>query len=169
MLIRLGKCYSINLMKTLDKQGDNKAGLEIRKKHSPYKYTEQFVANELKGMVAELQENKELATKAQLFQGRSYSKVRFYEWKLKYNTKRLNELNQKIDEILEARLIERGFDSKNFAFVIFLLKNHHGYLDRKETEVEHTHVFKVTRGLQQGRKRIKATVKPSVVKNIQGS
>lgn len=89
----------------------------------------------------------QIRTKVELFESRPYSPSKFSMWKNKYSTsKRIDEKIKKIDSILESRLIKQGLTGKNFPFVIFLLKNHYGYQDKREVEQETTHIFKVNRG-----------------------
>jgi len=112
-----------------------------------YKYTVEYVKAELVDMIQALMEDETIKTKAQLFKVRSYSPSWFYRYTAKYgDNKRMQELLKKIDNILEARLLEQGLTGKNFPFVIFLLKNHYDYQDKREVETGVTHTFKVTRG-----------------------
>lgn len=116
-------------------------------KSNKYIYTEQWFYNEVTTMLDDLIANEQIKSKAELLTLKHYSPSRFYRYKAKYNTsKRIDEVYQKINNILEARLINQGLTGKNFPFVIFLLKNHYGYQDKKEVETETTHVFKVARG-----------------------
>lgn len=111
-------------------------------------------------MLTELAAQEQIKTKVELFSTKEYSPSKFSMWKKKYSTsKRIDEKMKKIDSILEHRLIQQGLTGKNFPFVIFLLKNHYGYQDKREVEQETTHVFKVTRGQIQdkGRKVIDLT------------
>jgi len=105
------------------------------------------VQRELKDLVAYLQANQQIKTKAQLFRDLETSSSKFYKKVAKYSyNKQVQDLSKKITEVLEARLIEHGLENKNFAFVIFLLKNSHGYTDKKEIETETTHIFNISRG-----------------------
>lgn len=117
------------------------------KPKAKYKYTEQYVSLELDTMLDDLAAHEQIKTKAELFETKEYSTKKFSQWRNKYSTsKRIDEKIKKIDDILESRLIKQGLTGKNFPFVIFLLKNHYGYQDKREVEQETTHVFKVTRG-----------------------
>lgn len=102
---------------------------------------------ELKGMIEYLRANEHIKTKVQLLKDSDYTVSWFYK---KAERMRMNpstqDLIKKIDDILEARLIEHGLTKANYGFVIFLLKNHYGYQDKREIETDHTYTFKVTRG-----------------------
>lgn len=117
-------------------------------KRAGYKYTEQFVSKELDSMLELLEGSEQIYTKTQLFALKPYSPQKFSQWRGKYGqSKRIPEKLQRIENILEARLVSKGLrDPRVTGFVIFLLKNNHGYTDRREVETETTHVFKVTRG-----------------------
>ena len=116
-------------------------------KSNKYIYTEQWFYNEVTTMLDDLIANEQIRSKAELLTYKDYSPSRFYRYKAKYSaSKRVDEVYQKINNILEARLIQHGLTGKNFPFVIFLLKNHFHYQDKKEVETETTHVFKVARG-----------------------
>ena len=116
--------------------------------HQAYKYTPTFVANELRDMISILLADPAIMSKVQLFRERDYSSSRFYQWRAKYSeSKLIHELNKKIDEILESRLIEAGLrGSRSVPMCIFLLKNHYGYSDRQEVQQNTNVSFKVTRG-----------------------
>jgi len=113
----------------------------------PPKYDLPWLQSELRNIIDILLQDDTIKSKAQLFRNYQFSSTRFYRYISKYNdNKRVQEYTKKIDEILESRLIEHGLTGKNFAFVIFLLKNHYNYQDKREVETETTHVFKVARG-----------------------
>lgn len=133
-------------------------GNEIAPRTTKYKYTEQFVSKELDSMLELLTAHEQIQSKAQLFTYKEYSPSKFSMWRHKYSTsKRIDEKLKKIENILEARLINHGLTARNPAFVIFMLKNHYGYQDKREVETETTHVFKVSRGDVRGKKVIDLT------------
>jgi hypothetical protein len=119
-----------------------------------YVYDSTWLNTELTNMIKQLQDRPEICTKAELFATQNYT-YKMFVWRLK-STKALEDINgkpsktkqlmDKLEEILEARLVNRGLTAKNFPFIIFLLKNHYGYQDKREVETETTHVFKVARG-----------------------
>lgn len=121
---------------------------EIAPKSTKYKYTEAFVSKELDSMLSDISAHEQIYTKAQLFADKEYSPKKFSQWRNKYATsKRIDEKLKRIENVLEARLVSKGLrDPRVTGFVIFLLKNHHGYTDKRELEQETTHVFKVSRG-----------------------
>lgn len=115
------------------------------KKYAPQELTK--FNNELRALIEKLMEDESIKTKVQLFKDSKFTVSWFYKRGRKYaDYPRTQSLIKKIDEILEARLIDHGLHKANYGFVIFLLKNHYGYQDKREVETETTHVFKVTRG-----------------------
>jgi len=134
---------------------------------SPTKYTTNTlykVQSELKELIVYLQGNEHIKTKAQLFQNLEMSSSKYYKKIAKYSyNKQVQDLSKKISEILEARLIEHGLEKKNFAFVIFLLKNHYGYTDKKEVETETTHIFNISRGDTGKVIKLDANLKPKAI------
>lgn len=134
-------------METLVKDSEVKlAPINTYKAPTP-KYDLPWVKDELREMIHIILNDEEIKSKAQLFKLRGYSNKRFSEWRRKYDTNTyVQEYLKKIEEIIESRLIDHGLNAKNPAFVIFMLKNHYGYQDKREVETETTHVFKVSRG-----------------------
>ena len=100
----------------------------------PTKYTEEFVLSELNDIIVELRSNPDIIFVGQLFMKRDYSRERFYEWARKYDKNHeISHTIKMINEILEVRAIERGVDLKgNSSFLIFFMKNKHGWKDRKD-------------------------------------
>lgn len=108
----------------------------------PVKYTEAFVNRELSDMISELFNDQSIVFVGQLFESRNYSRQRFSEWVEKFqNNREISDKIQKIDSLLETRLVLGGLDSTfNPALTIFVLKNKHGWQDVKQ--VENTHEIK---------------------------
>jgi hypothetical protein len=97
-------------------------------------------------MLQELLDNETIYTKAQLFKTRSYSYAKFNGWKGKYEGNvNIQEFIKKIEEVVEARLVERGLN-KFSPFIIFLLKNNHNYTDQYQQTVDTSISFKINRG-----------------------
>lgn len=117
-------------------------------KHTQYEIVQAARFNkELKELIEVLMVDETIKTKVQLFKSSPFTADWFYKRARKFSEfKRTQSLVKKIEELLEARLIDHGLHKANYGFVIFLLKNHYGYQDKREIETETTHVFKVTRG-----------------------
>lgn len=98
-------------------------------------------------MLEELKADETITSRAQLFKSRTYSSAKFSYWRRKYDTNRnIQEKLKKIEEIIEARLVERGLQGKAIPMTIFLLKNYYNYTDQYQTKVDSTVTFKVNRG-----------------------
>ena len=111
-----------------------------------YQYDRTFILNELRLMLTQLLDDETIYTKAQLFKTRSYSYNKFNIWKSKYDTNvNIQEFIKKIEEVVEARLVQRGLD-KFSPFIIFLLKNNHNYTDQYQQTVDTSISFKINRG-----------------------
>lgn len=146
----------------------SKTGVKTRKKQNIHKtapinnaitpletskltrYDANSATQELNEMIQYLQSNEHIMSKAQLFEMSKFTSSRLYKYKLKYQSvKRIQESLKKIEEIIEARLVNRGLNGKAIPMTIFLLKNYYNYQDKREIEQETTHIFKVTRGNQE--------------------
>jgi hypothetical protein len=104
----------------------------------PTTYTADFVLEELKTMLNEIKENKDIVYKGEVFENKAYSRQRFSEWASAFkDNQEISDTIKKIDEILETRAVKRGIDLKgNSSFLIFHLKNNYGWRDKQE--LEHT-------------------------------
>ena len=112
-------------------------------------YSITYVLSELRDLQQILIDNEEIKSKAQLFKYKPYSNKKFSEWSNKFSTsKHVQERLKKIEEIIESRLIDHAMAGRSVIFCIFMLKNHYGYQDKRETSGEISHVFKVNRGLR---------------------
>lgn len=136
-------------------------------KLNKYDYDNKWLNKELKGQIDTLKAHPNIITQIELYELMEYSKAQFdYRMGKNGNTPYTQNLIKKRDEILEARLVKKGLNSTNYGFVIFLLKNHYGYTDKKEVESNNNFVFNVTRGtissVGKGRKQIKATTTPVI-------
>lgn len=128
-------------------------------------YNGTWINNELRLQLNMLISNPDLKTKIELYENLPYSIRTFSRRKSKVpQTLLTDDLQQKINEILEARLVKSGYTMKNWPFIIFLLKNNHGYQDTRNIETDTNVTFNVTRGaissVKGKRKQVKATITP---------
>jgi len=106
-----------------------------------------WLNTELKKQIELAKESSSMYTKIQLFQKLDYSKNKFDYWMRKNgNVPHTQELQKKLDEIFEAKLITQGFESRNPVFTIFLLKNNYNYQDNRTIDTNNNYTFNVTRG-----------------------
>jgi hypothetical protein len=124
-----------------------------------------YIHNELRHQIEVLATTPELKSQIELYECMPYSVRQFKRWKAKIvETSLTLSLQEKISEILEARLVKSGYTARNWPFIIFLLKNNHGYQDTRNIENDTNVTFNVTRGtigsVGRGKKRIKATLTP---------
>lgn len=141
-------------MKTLVKEPPKTTKIIRPRKQQTIKYDSTWLNEELNKQIALLNANQQIWTKIQLFQLLPYTISKWKYWKKQIGQRpRTDELQQKINEILEARLVTQGFTQKNYAYIIFLLKNNYGYTDTRTVEQETTHTFKVERGVSARRPR----------------
>lgn len=102
----------------------------------PTKYTEAFVKEELKDMLYEIRNDKDIIFIGQLFENRDYSRQRFSEWLDKFaENEEISDTIKKIESMLESRAVVGGMQGKlNPTMTIFHLKNNHDWKDKKEYE-----------------------------------
>ncbi len=120
-----------------------------------------WLNKELNKQINLIKEDNSICTKPELFQHFKYSSHQFGAWASRYSlTPSVSDSLKKRDELLEARLVQRGWGRGNPAFVIFLLKNNHGYVDNREIDTNHHVTFNVNRGLPSplNRKKVLSTV-----------
>lgn len=123
-------------------------------------YKRSWLNKELMNQWELLKSHPDMITKIQMYEKLHYSKNKFDYWmRLNGNMPSTQELQKKIDEIFEARLVTEGFKARNPVFTIFLLKNNHGYEDNRTVDQNTNVTFNVTRGINapKTRKVIKAT------------
>jgi len=114
---------------------------------SIYKHDSTYLNKELTKQIALIHKDSSICTKAQLMKKFEYSTYQFSSWLSRVSgTYLTDELWKKRDELLEANLLDEGFRQKMPTFVIFLLKNNHGYRDVKDIDNNQSITFNVTRG-----------------------
>ena len=112
-----------------------------------YHYNSTWFNNEYRRQIELLNSNPTIKSKIELYNNLPYS-IRQFKRRLDRVaiTDLTRSLQEKIDEILEARLVTEGYTAKNWPFIIFLLKNNHGYRDVKDVSNDTQVTFNVTRG-----------------------
>lgn len=127
-------------------------------------YDKRWLNKELEVQIELLLTTNTIYSQIQMYMNLPYSRSKFNYWVgLNGNTPRTQDLLKKRDEILEAKLVDKGFSGNNPAFAIFLLKNNYNYQDKREVESNNNYTFNVSRGLTAPlRKQIasKSTTKP---------
>jgi hypothetical protein len=123
-------------------------------------YNSTWVNNQLRVQIDLLAKYPEVKSKIELYEMLPYSIRTFSRRRQRVSiTDYTDDFQQKIDEILEARLVKSGYSAKNWPFIIFLLKNNHGYTDERQITNDTNVTFNVTRGINEPkqRKKIKLT------------
>ena len=100
----------------------------------PTKYTSEFILSELKDMLKQLEKDKEILYKGELFEQRDYSYKRFSEWAKTYeNNEEISDTLHKINLILENRVVKGAMNrSLSEKMVKFHLINNFDWSDKKE-------------------------------------
>ena len=104
----------------------------------PTKYTKEFVTEELKGMLVDLEKNEGIYLLGDLINfKKDYPRQVFSEWEKKFkDDQEISNSIKKIRAILEDRINKGGLNNKlNATMVIFNLKNHYGWKDKNETDL----------------------------------
>lgn len=102
----------------------------------PTTYTPDFVLNEVKSILAEIQSDPEIFYLWQVFEKRGYSQQRFSEWKNDFkDNEEISEAIKKIKEILETRVVVGAMKKElHVTMTIFHLKNNYKWTDKREEE-----------------------------------
>lgn len=100
------------------------------------KYTEEFVLEEMKSLLAIVRNNPEIVYIWELFDNKSYSRQRFSEWVKTYSdNEEIKEISDTIKGILETRAVKWAMTNKlNGTMTIFHLKNNYDWKDKSEVD-----------------------------------
>lgn len=128
----------------------------LQTKAEENKYDSTWLNAEITHQLDLLKSNPNIKSQIQLYKLLDYSKAKFDYWlDLNGNKPLTQDLLKKRNEIIEANLVEEGLTAKNWAFIIFLLKNNHNYQDNRTIDNNQNYTFNVTRGLATTRKKVK--------------
>ena len=100
------------------------------------KYTEEFVLEEMKSLLAIVRSNPDIVYIWELFDNKNYSRQRFSEWVKEYNgNEEIKEISDTIKELLETRAVKGAMTNKlNGTMTIFHLKNNYDWKDKSEVD-----------------------------------
>jgi hypothetical protein len=103
----------------------------------PTIYTEEFVREQFRIMLEEVQADEGIIYIGSLFANKPYTRQRATEWTEKYqDCQDIVDSYKKIKEIIEARLNKGALTGKYHpVMTIFNLKNNYGWKDKVETDI----------------------------------
>lgn len=102
----------------------------------PTKYTPEFVLQEVRSVLAEIQGDLEIFYLWQVFEKRGYSQQRYSEWKRSYgDNQEISETMERIWDILETRVVVGAMKRElHPTIAVFHLKNNYKWSDKVEID-----------------------------------